>query len=312
GRTAPRRHSRRPLQSGLQSRNNHPKLHGFVGARGTEPAHAPGVRARRRALFSVRDPHPPPGRFGAEHLFLPSLPAAQILSASCAFEETIRRGAFWDTMMTHLAARAGTETPFMGDESDEGLMLRYQKGDVRAFEILLGRHRRPIFNFILRYVGDPAQAEDLLQETFLRVIKGSEAYQRQAKFTTWMYTIARNLCVDASRRGKHRKAYSLDVPMDGESKDGATLLDVVADKAAGTDGKVLSKELHGSLQSAMGKLSDDQREVFLMREFLDMPFREIADVVGCPENTVKSRMRYALEKLREDLEEYADLAKAMP
>jgi len=95
-------------------------------------------------------------------------------------------------------------------------------------------------------------------------------------------------------------------------KDGATLLDVVADKAAGTDRKVISKELHGRLQSAIGELSEDQREVFLMREFLDMPFRDIAEVVGCPENTVKSRMRYALEKLRGELEEYADLAKAMP
>ena len=95
-------------------------------------------------------------------------------------------------------------------------------------------------------------------------------------------------------------------------KDGSTLLDVVPDRAAGTDRKVQSKELHGRLKLAIAKLSEDQREVFLMREFLDMPFKEIADVVGCPENTVKSRMRYALEKLREELEEYADLAKAMP
>jgi RNA polymerase sigma-70 factor (ECF subfamily) len=192
-------------------------------------------------------------------------------------------------------------------------MLRYQKGEVRAFEVLLGRHRRPVFNFILRFVGDPAQAEDLLQECFLRVIKGADNYQRQAKFTTWLYTIARNLCVDASRRGKHRKAYSLDVPMDQNAgKEGATLLDVVPDKAAGTDRKAISRELSGRLHAAIGKLSDDQREVFLMREFLDMPFRDIAEVVGCPENTVKSRMRYALEKLREELEEYADLAKALP
>lgn len=217
-------------------------------------------------------------------------------------------------MMAHLAPPAGTEKSVSigrGDESDEGLMLRYQKGDVRAFEVLLGRHRKPVFNFILRFVGDKAQAEDLLQETFLRVIKGADAYQRQAKLTTWLYTIARNLCVDASRRGKHRKAYSLDVPMDGNSKDGATLLDVVPDKTLGTDRKVLSNELHGKMHAALAKLSEDQREVFLMREFLDMPFRDIAEVVGCPENTVKSRMRYALEKLREELEEYADLAKAM-
>ena len=217
--------------------------------------------------------------------------------------------------MAHPATSAGPEThPVLGrgDDSDEGLMLRYQNGDVRAFEILLTKHRKPVFNFILRYVGEKAQAEDLLQEVFLRVIKGADSYQKQAKFTTWLYTIARNLCVDNSRRGKHRKAYSLDVPMEQDGKEGGTLLDVVADKAAGTDRKVISKELHGRLHAAIGKLSEDQREVFLMREFLDMPFREIADVVGCPENTVKSRMRYALEKLREELEEYADIAKAMP
>jgi RNA polymerase sigma-70 factor (ECF subfamily) len=216
--------------------------------------------------------------------------------------------------MSHLARPAGTEIPVSRDDSDEGLMLRYQKGDVRSFELLLTRHRKPVFNFILRFVGDPAHSEDLLQEVFLRVIKGAEAYQKQAKFTTWLYTIARNLCVDAARRGKHRKAASLDVPMmNGDGKEGATLLDVVPDpKATGSDRRVLDKELHGRLHGAIAKLSEDQREVFLMREFLDMPFKEIADVVGCPENTVKSRMRYALEKLREELEEYADLAKAMP
>jgi RNA polymerase sigma-70 factor (ECF subfamily) len=218
-------------------------------------------------------------------------------------------------MMVHLAGAGHLETPVFGrgDDSDEGLMLRYQKGEVRAFEILLSRHRKPVFNFILRYVGEPAQSEDLLQEVFLRVIKGADGYQKQAKFTTWLYTIARNLCVDASRRGKHRRTYSLDVPMDQDAgKDGATLLDVIADKTAGTDRKVISKELHGRLHAAIGKLSEDQREVFLMREFLDLPFRDIAEVVGCPENTVKSRMRYALEKLRAELVEYADLAKAMP
>ena len=98
-------------------------------------------------------------------------------------------------------------------EADEDLMVRYQRGEVRAFEILLGRHRKPVYNFILRYVGDKETAEDLLQETFMRVIKGAEAYKRQAKFTTWLYTIARNLCVDQTRRRKHRKHASLDAPM---------------------------------------------------------------------------------------------------
>ncbi len=203
--------------------------------------------------------------------------------------------------------------PVLRDDSDEALMLRYRKGEVRAFDVLLSRHRRAVFNFILRYVGDPHHAEDLLQEVFLRVIKGADAYERQAKFTTWLYTIARNLCVDSSRRAKHRRAQSLDAPLDkDEGKDGATLGDIMSDGGPAVDRNVIGHELRGKLEAAIAKLSDEQREVFLMREMLDMPFKDIAEVVGCPENTVKSRMRYALEKLREDLEEDADLAKALP
>jgi RNA polymerase sigma-70 factor (ECF subfamily) len=197
------------------------------------------------------------------------------------------------------------------DEADETLMVRYQEGDVRAFEILLTRHRRAIYNFIFRYVGSREVAEDLMQEAFLRVIKGAEDYQRQAKFTTWLYTIARNLCVDHSRRMKHRKAQSLDAPL-GKDGDGGTLLDVVAGHEMAADRKVVSTELAGKMKQAIESLSEEQREVFLMREFLDLPFKQIAEVVGVPENTVKSRMRYALEKLRLELEEYADMAKALP
>lgn len=197
------------------------------------------------------------------------------------------------------------------DEADEVLMMRYQQGEVRAFEILLERHRKPVFNFLLRYVRTRATAEDLLQEVFLRVIKGAEKYQRQAKFTTWLYTIARNLCVDHSRRQKHRKAQSLDAPLTSDS-DSGSLMDVIGDQQIGSDRRAVSSQLGDKLKTAIDGLSDEQREVFLMREFLDMPFKEIAEVVGVPENTVKSRMRYALEKLRMELEEYADMAKAVP
>src|SRR6188508_364727 len=133
------------------------------------------------------------------------------------------------------------------DEADEVLMVAYQKGDVRAFEILLTRHRKPVFNFILRFVGSRETAEDLLQETFLRVIKGADAYQRQAKFTTWLYTIARNLCVDQSRRAKHRKAQSLQAPL-SSSPDSATLLDVLPSAEMASDRKSVNKELHETMQ----------------------------------------------------------------
>jgi RNA polymerase sigma-70 factor (ECF subfamily) len=210
--------------------------------------------------------------------------------------------------LPHRGAQAGISA--MQDDADEDLMVQYQRGEVRAFEILLSRHRRPVYNFIFRFVGDKETAEDLLQEAFLRVIKGADAYKRQAKFTTWLYTIARNLCVDQTRRRKHRKHASLDAPL-GHAEDSNTLLDVIPSSEMASDRKSVNKELHETMQRAIAALGEEQREVFLMREFLDMPFKQIADVVGVPENTVKSRMRYALEKLRLELDEYKDLAKAM-
>jgi RNA polymerase sigma-70 factor (ECF subfamily) len=221
----------------------------------------------------------------------------------------------WPNTATERSKRgpltATREAVMAHDEADEALMLRYQQGDVRAFEILLTRHRKPIYNFILRFVGSRELAEDLLQETFLRVIRGAENYKRKAKFTTWLYTIARNLCVDQSRRKKHRRHQSLDAPL-GKSDSGGTLLDVVPAKDIPSDRRAVSRELHQKMHQAIAALSEEQREVFLMREFLNMPFKQIADVVGVPENTVKSRMRYALEKLRMELDEYKGMAKALP
>ena len=197
------------------------------------------------------------------------------------------------------------------DDADETLMLRYREGDVRAFEQLLLRHRRPVYLFVLRFVGmyNTALAEDLTQETFLRVVKHASSYERQARFTTWLYTLARNLCVDSLRRYKHRKAQSLDQPV---GEEGATLLERTADDGPMVDRRVIGHELQARLQQAVAGLPEDQREVFLMREVADLQFKEIAAIVGIPENTVKSRMRYALEKLREALDDYQDLARAAP
>jgi RNA polymerase sigma-70 factor, ECF subfamily len=195
--------------------------------------------------------------------------------------------------------------------TDEDLMVQYQQGEVRAFEILLTKHRKPVYNFVLRFVGDKETAEDVLQETFMRVIRGAETYKRQAKFTTWVYTIARNLCVDMSRRRKHRKHASLDAPM-GSDEDSGSLLDVIASNDMTADRQTVNKQLHAEMQRAIDALQEDQREVFVMREFMDMPFKEIAEIVGISENTVKSRMRYALEKLRLELDAYKDHAKVAP
>jgi RNA polymerase sigma-70 factor (ECF subfamily) len=195
--------------------------------------------------------------------------------------------------------------------TDEALMEQFQKGSSDSFATLLERHRRGIYNFVLRHVGDQGTAEDLLQDTFLRVVQGADSYKLESKFTTWLYTIARNLCVDHARKMRFRRHKSLDQPTCEAEAEGPTLMDRVAGPGAPPDRSAIGTELQVRLSLAIATLNDEQREVFLMREYSNLPFKEIAEVVGVPENTVKSRMRYALEHLRKQLSEYQDYAKAL-
>ena len=190
--------------------------------------------------------------------------------------------------------------------SDEELMLRYGKGEVRAFEELVTRHQRPVFTFILRFVGSRELAEDLLQEVFLRVVKSAPSYRQKAKFTTWLYTIARNICIDNARKASKRSEVSLDRNLSRDAEgDGKTFLDNVEDQVTDDgDSYILRKQFRDQLEQALRALPEEQREVYIMREFSGLKFREIAVVVGVPENTVKSRMRYALETLRGHLESF--------
>jgi len=197
------------------------------------------------------------------------------------------------------------------DESDEALMQRYQQGDVRAFEVLLSRHEGPVYNFVLRAVGEPEQAADITQDVFFRVVRSAQSYERTAKFTTWLYTIARNLLVDAARRARFRRAASLDQPAREHDADDAPLGALIPHGDPPVDRQVIGKELGRRLEQALSELASEQREVFVMRELLGLPFKEIAEITGVSENTVKSRMRYALEKLRDALAEYQDLAEAV-
>lgn len=186
---------------------------------------------------------------------------------------------------------------------DEELMVEYRQGTIRAFEVLLERHRRPVFNFLYRFVGNPSAAEDLLQEVFLRVVRNADSYRANSKFTTWLYTIARNLAIDQTRRRKHQRAVSLDRPL-REGDERTTHLDMLADARPGSDQDLADRQFASSLYRALEGLPEEQREVFLLREYHGLPFKEISDVVGVPVNTVKSRMRYALEGLRRQLVEH--------
>lgn len=186
--------------------------------------------------------------------------------------------------------------------SDAELMLAFRDGDARAFEKLVQRHQRGIYNFILRSVRERARADELLQEVFLRVVRAKDRYERTAKFTTWVYAIARNLCVDESRRARFRDHKSLDAKRPGrDGETGGSLLSRMPAKDVATDDAAEAPTLRTRMAAAVDALPDDQREVFLLRQLSGLSFREIGETLGVPENTVKSRMRYALEKLRVEL-----------
>ena len=179
-------------------------------------------------------------------------------------------------------------------------MQLYQKGDEHAFEVLYWRHQRGIFNYIAHFIGGSgAQAEDLLQDIFLKVVKASKRYEPTAKFTTWLYQIARNGCIDHFRKMKHRKTTSLSQPIGGE--DNLSIESTIANSEPSPEKSARINEITNLLKDALTTLPEEQREVFLMREDLNLSFAEIAESIGCPINTAKSRMRYALEHLRKTL-----------
>ena len=190
------------------------------------------------------------------------------------------------------------------ETSDEGLMLAFRAGDARAFELLVRKHRTPVFNFVLRYVGSRARAEDVLQETWLKVVRSAREYEPKAKFSTWLYTIARNLCVDSARKESYRQTASLEASVTGaEGDESRPLGESLPDEGVSPERGAYNARVRPLLERALAGLPEEQREVFVLREYSGIPFKEIAEVTGVSENTVKSRMRYALEGLRRRLAE---------
>lgn len=194
--------------------------------------------------------------------------------------------------------------------SDEALLARYRRGEVEAFRTLVRRHQRPLYNFALRQVRTPSTAEDIVQDVFVRIVQNVETFKEESRFTTWAYTIARNLCIDHLRKRVHRRHASLDAA-NGPDSDAAPLGERVPASRPPPDRNVIGRQLQGHIAAAVEALPEDQREVFLMRQVGELPFKEIAEIIGVSENTVKSRMRYALERLQTALEEFEDYAKAL-
>ncbi len=197
------------------------------------------------------------------------------------------------------------------DPTDEALMIRFQSGDRSAFAVLVRRHQSPLYNFAMRQLRSTSVAEEVVQDAFVRVVQNAADFKHEARFSTWHYTITRNLCIDQMRKRALRRHPSLDEPKRAEEGEGPTLGEQTADSRANVERSAVSVEIRERVLAAVEQLPDEQREVFLMREVSNLPFKEIAEIVGVPENTVKSRMRYALERLQAALSEYEEYARAL-
>lgn len=207
------------------------------------------------------------------------------------------------------AEQASTRAVEQGTEpSDETLLAAYAAGDLRAFETLLVRYESRVYNVVLRMVKQPSTAEELTQDAFLKIIQRSSEFRGQSKFSTWLFTIARNLCIDHIRKMRHRRHRSLDAPV---HEEGGDMHERVAAQEPQVDRQAIRGQMQAAMEAAVAALPDDQREVFVLRQVQNMPFKDIAEMVGITENTAKSRMRYALERLKAALAEYETYLRPM-
>ena len=179
--------------------------------------------------------------------------------------------------------------------TDEELVARSRKGDVESFNQLITRWERPIYALAYRVIGQEEDARDVTQETFLRAFRGIGAFKGQAKFSSWLYRIALNLCRDWIRR-RRRTPITL-VPEDVELEDLAA--DVGASESV--EDLVARRELSAVVEVAMAKLPEEQRTAIILKEYHGMTFQEIADLQGCPLSTVKTRLYQGLSVLRREL-----------
>lgn len=197
------------------------------------------------------------------------------------------------------------------EPADEALMIRFQSGDRAAFTLLVRRHQGPLYNFAFRHLRSQPTAEEVVQDAFVRVVQNAGEFKHEARFSTWLYTITRNLCIDQIRKRALRRHPSLDEPKRADEGEGPTLGEQTADSKGDVERAATAGEIREKVLAAVDELPEEQREVFLMREVANLPFKEIAEIVGVPENTVKSRMRYALERLQAALSEFEEYARAL-
>jgi RNA polymerase sigma-70 factor, ECF subfamily len=179
-------------------------------------------------------------------------------------------------------------------EDDGELMLRYARGDLRAFETLYQRHRTGLYRYLSRHTRNPESANDLFQEVWSKVIASRERYEPRAKFQTFLYRIAHNCFVDYCRRSTVRAEVSADAQDDWQTS-------LPAPEADRPDARAEHAQAVARYRSALEELPAEQRDVFLLYEESGLSLEEIAVITAVGAETAKSRLRYAVSKLRQAL-----------
>ena len=179
--------------------------------------------------------------------------------------------------------------------TDEELVERSQQGDVESFNQLITRWERPIYALAYRVIGRDEDARDICQEAFLRAYRALPGFKRQAKFSSWLYRIALNLCRDWIRR--QRRTPIVQFPEDADPGDMAA----EAGPVETVEDLVARRELSERVADAMALLPDEQRTAIILKEFHGMTFQEIADLQDCPLSTVKTRLYQGLSVVRRHL-----------
>jgi len=177
--------------------------------------------------------------------------------------------------------------------ADEELMLRYGGGDAGAFEALYRRHRGPLYRFLLRQVGNTATAEELFQDVWMRVIDSRRRYQARAPFSSWLYAVAHNRLMDFYRASGKARFLA--------QEESEAALDALPADDPPAEIRLERKRAAERLLAALAELPEVQREAFLLQQEGDLSVEEIGAVTGVNRETAKSRLRYAVAKLRANL-----------
>ena len=191
-----------------------------------------------------------------------------------------------------------TRLPDQDLRTDEGLMLAYKDGDAAAFEVLYGRWRRRLFRYLAHQCGQEGAVDELFQDIWLRVVNARQQYEVSAPFHAWLFRIAHNRLVDYWRATNRSPIQEISGPDDEDFDFMAT---VPAPDDARPERLAERKALAGHLLAAVQALPDVQRETFILAEDGGLSLEEIANVMGVGRETVKSRLRYAMGKLRQEL-----------